>query len=139
MFLWPNSDPRLHQRLSQCRDSDALAEQDYDSPFPFNSIDRLGPDQGKDGRWDIVQRRSCGRVADCTVSSCRKEDVEGVFVDSVVASDAEVVFVSLSALWLQKAPVLPKEGLVVDVYRSLKFCVKGMEHGAPKGTMADTK
>jgi hypothetical protein len=112
----------------------------YDSPYPFNSVDRLSPDFGNDGKMNIVQRRSRGSdLVDCAVSTCAKKDFEGSLLDAVVASDAEVVFISPSMLWQQRSPILPKDGLVADVYSSLKFCIKGMEYGSAKGTMPDTK
>lgn len=56
-------------------------------------------------------------------------------VDEVVeaARDAEVLFVSLPMVGASQPPLKKTKGVVNDVYKALRFCVKGKERGSDKG------
>jgi hypothetical protein len=48
---------------------------------------------------------------------------------------AEAVFVGLPAIFGHTTP----KGLIRDVFRTLRFCIKGIERGSTKGFIGDTK
>ena len=54
--------------------------------------------------------------------------------------DAEAVFVALPSVFSRLSRLADdKAGLASEVGRSLRWCVKGIERGATKGFIGDTK
>lgn len=124
----------------------------YDNPSPFSSIARIAI-VAENKPYRLVSRVSNSQSQGAFAFQCSSRQVppnqwEDSFLDLISGEsrddgvkDAEVVFVSLSTFFSKAggSPELKKEGLVTDVYRSLRFCVKGIERGASKGFIGDTK